>query len=69
MIIVIALLVLLVSIVLAWRALPELEVPESAYRNLSKQFNPIKRWGTIIFLKGREIFYSAADDDEDSHNL
>lgn len=62
MIIVIALLVLIASFILAWRALPELEIPESAYHSVSSKVGSIKRWGTIIFLKGREIFYSAAND-------
>lgn len=50
---VIAVIVLIVSFALAWRALSELEAP----KNLHKTASRVKKWSTILFLKGREVFY------------
>lgn len=58
MVILILIVVLFVSFVLAWRALGDLEAPKDIYKSFRRPFGKVKKWGTLIFTKGRQIYYS-----------
>ncbi|NCN58933.1 hypothetical protein COW99_04845 [Candidatus Roizmanbacteria bacterium CG22_combo_CG10-13_8_21_14_all_38_20] len=58
MIIVIIILLALVSFILAWRSLSELEVPHGIVEQIEKSVRRVKSWGTIIFLRDKRIVYS-----------
>ena len=58
MIIIVTILLLIVSFILAWRSLHELEAPPGIVRQISRSISKVKKWGTIIFLQNKRIEYS-----------
>jgi predicted ABC-type sugar transport system permease subunit len=60
MVVIVLLVIVVVSVILAWRTLGELEVPVDAYARI-KSKKSLKSWGKILFVKGREIFYKSED--------
>ncbi len=53
----------IISFILAYRSLAELEVPREIVDKIKKGEKPPKLWGIIIFLKGRIVHYSSSSDD------
>jgi len=54
----------LISFILAWRSLSELEVPNGIVEQIERSVRKVKNWGTIIFLRDRRIVYSSKTPEE-----
>lgn len=53
------LIILFISLGLAYRSLAELEVPKEIIAKIKKGEKPPKLWGVILFLKGKTVYYSS----------
>lgn len=68
MIILVITVLIIVSFILAYRSLDELEVPLKIIRGIENSVKTVKSWGTIIFLKNKSIHYSSKDKDRANEN-
>lgn len=59
-IVIVSVALLLVAFGMAWRGLKEFDVPLKAYpEDIRREKNKVKKWGKIVFLKGKELFYES----------
>lgn len=68
MIIIVISVLIIVSFILAYRSLDELEVPLKIVKGIEKSVRTVKSWGTIVFLKNKSIHYSSKDKHKTNEN-
>jgi len=64
MIILIIALLALVSFILAYRSLGELDPPTGIVTQIKRSVSRVKKWGIVIFSKGQKIEYTGEESKE-----
>lgn len=64
-IVIVLVLLFLIAFILAWRKLPELEVPDEVGRALATLSKKRSFWGVIVFFRDKIVHYSSTDSDSE----